>query len=98
MSSIGQITAYARFAVGLRRYLHEPATAELGREAIGRLLLERESSFLTLVRRAVYENERSPYLALLQMAGCEYGDLERMVRSDGIHPDSSPRRRSVRHD
>jgi hypothetical protein len=84
MSSIGQITAYARFAVGLRRYLHEPATAELGREVIGRLLLERESSFLTLVRRAVYENERSPYLALLQMAGCEYGDLERMVRSDGI--------------
>ena len=87
MSSIGRITAYARFAVGLKRYLQEPATAELGREVIRLLLLDREARFLTLVRRAVYEGERSPCLALLWRAGCECGDLERMVRSDGIEFD-----------
>ena len=84
MSSYGQLTTYARFAVGLRRYLREQATPELGREVIGRLLLERESNFLTLVRRAVYDNPVSPYRALLRMAGCEYGDLERLARTDGL--------------
>ncbi len=34
MSSIGQLTTYARFAIGLRRYLQEQATPELGRRMI----------------------------------------------------------------
>ena len=84
MSAIGQLTAYGQFAWGLRGYLNDRATPARGREFIRRQLQCRDSNFLTLVKRAVYENERSPYLALLRMAGCEYGDLERMVRTDGI--------------
>jgi len=41
---------------------------------------------LSVVRRAVYDNPSSPYLPLLQYAGCEYGDVERMVRTDGLEP------------
>jgi len=86
VSFIGQVTTYGRFALGLRRYRKEPATAELGRQVIGQRLRDRDSHFLALMKRAVYDNERSPYLALLRIADCEYGDLERTVRSDGIEP------------
>jgi hypothetical protein len=84
MSITGQAAAYARFALGLRRYLQEPATPELGRALIRERLRDREANLLTFVRHAVYGCERSPYLALLRIAGCEYGDLERMVCADGV--------------
>ena len=84
MSLIGQVTAYGRFAVGLRRFLRESITAELGREMLRERLRNRERNFLTLMKRAVYENETSPYLSLLRIAACEFGDLERMVASHGI--------------
>jgi len=84
LSTVGQVTAYARFAVGLRSFLRDKATAELGRETIRQRLRDRDSRFLTLMKRAVCDNLNSPYRALLHMAGCEYGDLERMVRQEGI--------------
>lgn len=84
MSSIGQIDAYARFALGLRRYLRERATPELGRQMLAERQRHREVNLLSIARRAVYDNQNSPYLPLLRMAGCEYGDLERMVRRDGV--------------
>ena len=81
---IGQARMYWRFTSGLRPFLKEPITLEQSHQMIGRRLASRESNLLTVVRRAVYENKQSPYLKLLNLAGCEYGDLERMVRSDGI--------------
>ena len=36
------------------------------------------------MRRAVYGNEPSPYRRLLELAGCEYGDLERLVEAEGL--------------
>jgi hypothetical protein len=44
----------------------------------------RDSDFLTLMRRAVYENPESPYLALLKNAGCRYGDLRGEVARQGL--------------
>ncbi len=46
-------------------------------------LRDREASLLKLIRRAIWENPRSPYLALLRWAGVEWGDLERMFVADG---------------
>ncbi|MBN1153236.1 MAG: hypothetical protein JXA58_08490 [Dehalococcoidia bacterium] len=84
MSTVNQTIEYGRYAFGLRRFLRERATAERGREVITQRLQEREANFLALVRRAVFDNARSPYLPLLRHAGCEHGDLERMVGADGI--------------
>ena len=84
MSIISQTAAYARFASGMRRFLREAVTVEQGRELLRGRLRNRQSNFLTLMQRAVYDSDRSPYLSLLRMAGCEYGDLERMVQADGI--------------
>lgn len=44
---------------------------------------QRGDEFLALVRRSVYGHAASPYGWLLRRAGCEYGDLERLVRRDG---------------
>lgn len=49
-----------------------------------RRLEQRERDFLALVRDAVYANPISPHRALLAHAGCEYGDLERLVNRDGL--------------
>ncbi len=81
-----QMTTYGRFAFGLRRFLKEPATAERGRELIQQRLRDRSSDFLALVKGAIYSSATSPYSHLLRMAGCEYADLERMVRQQGIEP------------
>ena len=86
MSLVGSIKVYWRFAWGLRGFLKEPITLEQSREIIKQRLENREKNLLTIVKRAIYENEASPYLKLLRLAGCEYGDFERMVRSDGIEP------------
>jgi hypothetical protein len=84
MSLFNQLAAYWHFGRGLRGFLKEPVTPERGHEIIRETLRNREQSLLTIVKRAIYDNEGSPYIPLLQMAGCEYGDFEKMVRSDGI--------------
>jgi phenylacetate-coenzyme A ligase PaaK-like adenylate-forming protein len=48
------------------------------------LLVRRDERFLDVVRRAVFGNPRSPYLALLRSVGCEWGDLVVLVRAEGI--------------
>ena len=47
-------------------------------------LATREADFLSLTRDLVWANPTSPYRALLAHAGCEPGDLERLVRSEGV--------------
>ena len=39
-------------------------------------LAERNVNFLRIARRGVFGNPASPYLPLMKLAGCEYGDLE----------------------
>ena len=84
MSLFGQVMAYWRFAWGLRKFLKEPVTLEQSREIIRQRLQNREQNLLTIVKRAIYDNGASPYLKLLRLAGCEYGDFEKLVHSDGI--------------
>lgn len=54
------------------------------RSILERRLREREADFLTLMQRAVYAQRASPYLQLLRLAGCECGDLERLVHRAGL--------------
>jgi len=79
-----EIIMYGRFLRDLRRFLRETVLLERSREIVRQRLRDREKHLLAIVKRAVYENERSPYLQLLRLAGCEYGDFEHMVKSYGI--------------
>jgi hypothetical protein len=79
MSLFGRAEAYWRLGGGLRNFLRETLTLEQSRGLI-------RQGLIVMVKRTIYDNEASPYLKLLELAGCEYADLEKMVRSDGIEP------------
>jgi hypothetical protein len=48
------------------------------------MLQSREENFLTLMRRGVFDNPTSPYHSLFEWAGCGLGDLQKLVREDGL--------------
>jgi hypothetical protein len=75
---------FARFAVGLPRFLRRPISLDEARRIVASDNQNRERNFLLLMKRAVYERPRSPYLALLRWAGVQYGDLEASVSKDGV--------------
>ena len=81
---VADLVATLRAARGIPAYLRNPLTPEQCRVIVGRRLEQRGSDFLDLARRTMFAAPTSPYLSLLRLAGCEYGDLERMVRADGV--------------
>ncbi len=76
--------AAARFLWALPRHLRRPLTVDVATAVVRERLARREAEFLALVRDAVYANPRSPYRRLLAAAGCEPGDLARLVRLGGV--------------
>lgn len=74
----------ARLTRDLPRFLRRPLTPDQARARVRRDFETRERRFLAFVDRAVYCQERSPYRRLLRHAGCEPGDLRRLVRREGI--------------
>jgi hypothetical protein len=73
-----------RFLWGLRACLRPPLTAEIARTILSARLARREADFLALAHGAVYDNPGSPYRQLLELAGCQYGDLEGLVGREGL--------------
>ena len=84
---------YARFALGLPGFLADRTTLEQARALLAERLAHRDDNFLKVAERGIYGHARSPYLPLLRRAGCELGDLSRMVRADGLEPALSALRR-----
>jgi hypothetical protein len=84
MNGLDEILAGARLVSGLPRFLHGRLSAPAAREVLRRRFEGRGRDFLDLARRAVFDNPRSPYRTLLGAAGCEYGDLERLVTRRGL--------------
>ena len=68
----------------LPAFLRAPISLAEAEATIQRRLARRAADFLDLARRAVYAHPGSPYRLLLKHAGCEYGDLERLVRTQGL--------------
>jgi hypothetical protein len=65
-------------------FLRRPITRDGAQAGLRQRQERRGQHFLDLVRVAVYERAASPYRALLAHAGCEPGDLERLVRQEGV--------------
>jgi len=87
MPVLPNLRMYGRFVLGLPGFLsRERVTVEEAKAAVRRDLAARDANFLTLVRRGIFDNPRSPYLPLLQLAGCEAGDIESAVRRRGLEP------------
>lgn len=84
MSFFTDVLRYSQLAFNLRSFLSSTIDVEESKKIITDGLLNREQNFLTLVQKAVYQNPASPYIKLLQMSGCEFGDMESMVKKEGI--------------
>jgi hypothetical protein len=77
------VAAGGRLIAGLPRYLWRPLDAESAAAIVAAQQTHREAAFLQQARY-VFRTERSPYRALLRNAGCEYGDVEGLIRKDGL--------------
>ena len=75
---------YSRFIGQLPRYLKNPVSLDQAKKEIKNRLNSRNENFLRLAKHAIYENSNSPYNYLLNMAGCEYGDLVNGVEKNGL--------------
>jgi hypothetical protein len=75
---------YARFMRDLPGFLRKRVTLDDAHSYVGKMLANREESFLRLIQRGVYTQPKSPYLFLLREAGCEYGDLVKLVGEEGL--------------
>jgi len=84
MNLLSSAKMCARFAVGLPGHLRHRITPDEARSTIKRRLEERESNFLRLAKRGIYGYPQSPYLPLLRHAGCEFADLQSLVRRQGL--------------
>jgi hypothetical protein len=65
-------------------HLGRPVTRPAAQRALQTRLERRANDFLALLRRAVFAYPDSTYCQLLRLAGCEYGDLERLVEQEGV--------------
>jgi hypothetical protein len=74
----------AAFAASLPGFFRQRITISQAEEAIKRDLDRREASFLELIRTRVYGDPTSPYLRLLEIAGCDFPDLRDSVHRHGI--------------
>jgi hypothetical protein len=83
-SSPDDLILGARLLSRLPRWLRQPVTLSEARTTLAERLRDRDATFLTNVRRGVFDRPRSPYARLFVLAGCEYGDLERLVRQDRL--------------
>ena len=84
MGFFADLKMYSRFALGLPGFLRKTVSLDEARTIIERGLAEREASFLRLVKRGIFGYKKSPYLSLMKLARCEMGDIESLVRSEGL--------------
>jgi phenylacetate-coenzyme A ligase PaaK-like adenylate-forming protein len=80
----GYATLGAQFGLALPPYLRTPLTLDAARRQVGVQLVQRERRFLAMVDRMIYRQPRSPYLRLLGHAGCERGDVQKLVLQEGL--------------
>jgi hypothetical protein len=83
-SSSDDLTMLVRFSRDFPRYLRRPISPTAARELVRRRFLARDARFLAVAERLIYGQPTSPIRHLLRNAGCEPGDLQRLVTNEGL--------------
>ncbi|HZQ08523.1 MAG TPA: hypothetical protein VFD70_18220 [Anaerolineae bacterium] len=78
------LKVFAGLPFAMRRFLQRPLTLDDAKRVVCERIQRREQNFLRSVEKNIYEYPRSPYLALLQLAGCELGDVRALVKDRGV--------------
>lgn len=83
-------TAIHHLRIGMRLsyklpcFLRHPVNLQESKANLKDRFRRREATFLALIRKVIYERPESPYNKLLNLAGCEYGDIEKLVNKETI--------------
>lgn len=72
------------FLRSLPPLLHTRLDADAALATVRQRLARRDQDFLALLRTAVFPHPAQPVRRLLAHAGCGYGDVERLVRREGL--------------
>ncbi|MBW1858554.1 MAG: hypothetical protein JRI70_00410 [Deltaproteobacteria bacterium] len=73
-----------RFLLELPFFLRRPVQRKEADKCLRLRFEKRQPRFLNLVRDTIYSAPGSPYRKLLGWAGCEAGDLEKLVHHEGV--------------
>lgn len=82
--SLNDLATGLDFLRNVPSLLRRPVTLDESRRTLRERLENRSTDFCALMKSAVYGSPRSPYLAMLKIAGCAYEDLEKLVRDAGL--------------
>lgn len=83
-AALSDAAAATRFLLNLPAFARYRLDPVQSRSILTQRLGRRAADFLALIEHAVFERPDSPYRVLLRHAGCELGDLERLIRDDGL--------------
>ncbi len=83
MSLSSNLLDYWRQSSGIARYARAPVAPDPIAD-IRRQVEERDEAWLGFVERAVFAVPGHPYRRMFELAGCEFGDLCREARRDGV--------------
>ena len=84
MLPLAEIRVGARFLRRLPGFLRYRIDVPEARDLLRRRLERRDEDFLRLVRGGVFERPANPFRRMLELAGCELGDLQALVRRCGL--------------
>ena len=73
-----------RLTRDFRSFYATPIIAKQAAETIKHQLVTRDERFLGMMERLIFRHPRSPYLQLLRAAGCELGDIRKLVTTKGV--------------
>jgi hypothetical protein len=65
-------------------FIRNPLDFENAKHSVNKRLMQRDDNFLTIAKNLIYHRQENPYRMLLNLIGCEYGDLESLVNNDGV--------------
>jgi len=74
----------ARYTLGLRAYCRRQIDLREAESIIRHGMKSRNARFMRMLQHSILGYKPSPYRRLLKAAGCEIGDVQRMVASDGV--------------
>ncbi|MGD9507342.1 MAG: hypothetical protein AB7I59_01220 [Geminicoccaceae bacterium] len=81
---LDELRGFTRLILELPRFLRGRIDGRQARRMVGDMTARRAERFLAKLRSAVFDNPASPYGTLCRWAGCEFGDVEKLVATDGV--------------
>jgi hypothetical protein len=81
--SLDDLAMGVRLLRDVPKLVRHPVTLEEARRTLSLRFARREADLLALIRCAT-ESADTPYARLMRAAGIEYGDVERLVRDEGV--------------